>query len=105
MSDSRSCGRCIYYNSITNECGEESKCQRDVDEAKYTSYIEGKKQGRADAEKELQGLKDLGKLYSEIRAEAIDECIALFKEYQPRLATHVSEFGDALEQLKENNNG
>lgn len=48
MSDSRSCGRCIYYNSITNECGEESKCMRDVDEAKYTSYIAGKKQGKLD---------------------------------------------------------
>lgn len=53
MSDSRSCGRCIYYNSITNECGEEPKCMRDVDEAKYTSYIEGKKQGRADAIEEF----------------------------------------------------
>lgn len=49
MSDSRSCGRCIYYNSITNECGEESKCMRDVDEAKYTSYIAGKKQGKSEA--------------------------------------------------------
>lgn len=53
MSDSRSCGRCIYYNSITNECGEESKCMKDVDEAKYTSYIEGKKQGREDAFQEI----------------------------------------------------
>ena len=25
-----------------------------------------------------------------------DDVISLFKEYQPRLATHVSEFGDAL---------
>lgn len=53
MSDSRSCGRCIYYNSITNECGEESKCMRDVDEAKYTSYIAGKKQGKLDGAKEF----------------------------------------------------
>lgn len=29
-----------------------------------------------------------------------DDVINLFEEYQPRLATHVSEFGDALEDLK-----
>lgn len=49
MSDLRSCGRCIYFNLITYECAEEPKCMKEVDEAKYTSYIEGKKQGRADA--------------------------------------------------------
>ena len=29
-----------------------------------------------------------------------DDVLNLFEEYQPRLATHVSEFGDALEDLK-----
>lgn len=56
MSDSRSCGRCIYYNSLTNGCGEESKCQREVDEAKYISYLEGKKQGEAD--EQLRSIED-----------------------------------------------
>lgn len=40
----------------------------DIRDVIEQSYIEG----RADAEKELQGIKDLGKLYSEIRAEAIN---------------------------------
>ena len=47
---------------------------------------------------------DMADFIEEIRADVIDECIALYKEYQPRLATHVSEFGDALEQLKEQKN-
>lgn len=42
--------------------------------------------------------------YNKGRADAIDECIKLFKEMQPRLATNVVEFGDMLEQLKENKN-
>jgi hypothetical protein len=40
----------------------------------------------------------------QIRAAAIDECIKLFKEMQPKLATNVIEFGDMLEQLKEKSN-
>lgn len=38
------------------------------------------------------------------REKMIDECIALFREWQPRLATNISKFGDALQQLKEQTN-
>lgn len=45
-----------------------------------TSYSEFRyKQGRADAEKELQGLKDLGKLYSEIRADERNNVLSTLK--------------------------
>lgn len=53
MSDSRSCEGCIYHSSITDECAEEPKCMRDVDKAKYTSYIEGKKQCREEGAREF----------------------------------------------------
>lgn len=36
--------------------------------------------GRADAEKELQGLKDLGKLYSEIRADERNNVLSILKK-------------------------
>lgn len=46
-----------------------------------TSYSEFRyKQGRADAEKELQGLKDLGKLYSEIRADERNNVLSTLKK-------------------------
>lgn len=44
---------------------------------------------------------DMADFIDEIRADVIDECIALFIEWQPKLATNVAEFGDALKQLKE----
>lgn len=48
MSDARSCGNCIYFNHLILDCQAETQCMKDVDEAKYTAYIEGKKQGRAE---------------------------------------------------------
>lgn len=57
--------------------------------------------------KQYVGIKDdftddlLNMGYAKGRADGIDECIALFREWQPSLATKVSEFGDMLQQLKE----
>lgn len=48
---------------------------------------------------------DVTEIYEQGRTDGIDECIKLFKEMQPRLATNVIEFGDMLEQLKEQSNG
>lgn len=42
--------------------------------------------------------------YQQGKSDAIEECIALFREWQPRLATNVAKFGDVLEQLKEQSN-
>lgn len=73
MSDSRSCGRCIYYNSITNECGEESKCMRDVDEAKYTGYLEGIIAGAKDFAEWLCQKSDISYVnYVEFATETLD---------------------------------
>lgn len=83
MSDSRSCGRCIYYNSIINECGEESKCMRDVDEAKYTSYIAGKKQGKLDGVRELaEWLAEVSKVSEPIKEYTINRWLEDFAEWQ-----------------------
>lgn len=61
-------------------------------------------QGRADKEKELQGIKDLGSLYSEIRADerakTIEECIGLLEKYH----IYYDGLTREVEQLKEKNN-
>lgn len=56
------------------ECKEECLLEKQIREeerpkAFANGYESGYKQGRADKEKELQGIKDLGALYSEIRAD------------------------------------
>lgn len=53
MSDDRSCGKCIYFNSTIRSCEADSYCARDLDKARYNGFLEGKKQGRSDAIEEL----------------------------------------------------
>lgn len=99
MSDSRSCGRCIYYNSITNECGEESKCQRDVDEAKYTSYIEGKKQGRADQKKEDNEFFNFDKVIEIEKSKSYQQGAKEFAEWLVRKNGYLDLFGNDSNKL------
>ena len=63
-------------------------------------------QGRADREKELQGIKDLGALYSEIRADerakTLIEIIDFIK-YECSFEDRITKVLEKAEQLKADN--
>lgn len=54
-------------------------------------FSRGVEQGRADKEKELQGISDLGALYSEIRA---DERAKVLDEFRKRINEYLNESSD-----------
>lgn len=80
------------FESLVRDYGDE--CVRITQNLIDKAY----QSGRADA---IAEFKDLGKLYSEIRADAFDEVIDLYNEMRGSLATNVYEFGERLKQLKE----
>ena len=43
---------------------------------------------------------DMADFIEEIRANAIEEVIKLYEEFQPKLATNVYEFGERLRQMQ-----
>lgn len=61
-----------------------------IEDVLNKEYAKGYENGKADGYK--QGESDGINI-------GIDICLALFRGWQTRLATHVSEFGDTLEQL------
>lgn len=79
----------------------ENDYYKNTEKDRQSSYDSGYLQGYSDG---VASVKDLGKLYSEIRAEVIDDCKSKLNEcwLNGTVANRiVRELQDSLEQLKE----